>query len=464
MNGPWSDWSMIDTWIVVTAALAAMACALPGTFLLLRRESLMGDALSHATLPGIVLAFLALHTAENAGWLSANGFAAWRHPALFIGAACSGVLCGLLAEQLQRWGRMEPSAALGVVYTSLFALGLLLIRTAADQAHIDPGCVLYGNLEMVMTDTVGRTGIPRATVVNAAMLAINATLLLVFYKELKLCTFDRDLARSLGIPADRMHLALIAVTGATVVAAFDSVGSILVIAMLVAPPATALLLSDRLTGVLIGALIVAVVTACGGHLTALATPFVVEFVFRSSTTSSVSTAGMMAVVSGALFLLVWCLSPRYGLVKQWLDQAHLRQRILSEDVLGVLYRLEELRPDVVPGADRSSLAATLSVAPWRLWRALSRLAQHGWIASGGQGVILTNDGRTAARGLVRSHRLWESYLAKHFVVPDQRLHQLAEAAEHFVGPQIQQALAEELEQPVRDPHGAKIPPADASTR
>jgi Mn-dependent DtxR family transcriptional regulator len=95
---------------------------------------------------------------------------------------------------------------------------------------------------------------------------------------------------------------------------------------------------------------------------------------------------------------------------------------------------------------------------------LSRLTKRGSIAAGGQGVVLTNDGRTAARALVRSHRLWESYLAKHFILPDRRLHTLAEAAEHFVGPQIQQALAEELEQPVHDPHGAKIPPADGSTR
>ncbi len=462
MNVFWSDWSAIDTWIVITAALAAMACALPGTFLLLRRESLMGDALSHATLPGMVLAYLALNAVTQAGWLTPAGMTAWRHPALFLGAAISGVLCGLLAELLQRWGRMEPSAALGVVFTSLFALGLLMIRTWADQAHIDPGCVLYGNLEMVIADPIGKSGIPRAVVINGAMLTVNATLLLLFYKEIKLCTFDRDLARSLGIPADRVHLMLLAMTGATVVAAFESVGSILVIAMLVAPPATALLLSDRLGGVLSGALIVAAVTAFGGHLAALAIPVILHRWAGAAEASSVSTAGMMAVVAGGLFLTTWFLSPRYGLLRQGLDQARLRQRILSEDILGVLYRLEELRPAAIPGADNASLAATLSVTPWRLWRALSRLTQRGWIAMGGQGVVLTEDGRTAARDLVRSHRLWESYLAKHFIIPDQRLHRLAEAAEHFVGPKIQEALAEELEQPVRDPHGATIPPSTAS--
>lgn len=463
MNVFWSDWSAIDTWIVITAALAAMACALPGTFLLLRRESLMGDALSHATLPGIVLAFLTLHAAEHAGWLTPSGLAAWRHPALFIGAAISGVMCGLLAELLQRWGRMEPSAALGVVFTSLFALGLLLIRTWADQAHIDPCCVLYGNLEMVIADPIGQTGIPRAVAINGGMLAVNAVLLLLFYKEIKLCTFDRDLARSLGIPADLVHLMLLAMTGATVVAAFESVGSILVIAMLVAPPATALLLSDRLGGVLIGALVIAAITAGGGHLAALALPVMLHRWAGAAEASSVSTAGMMAVVAGGLFLLTWFCSPRYGLLRQGLDQARLRRRILSEDILGVLYRLEELRPHAVPGADNASLAATLSVVPWRLWRAVTDLTKRGWIAAGVQGVVLTPSGRTAARDLVRSHRLWESYLAKHFVLPDRRLHQLAEAAEHFVGPKIQEALAEELEQPVRDPHGATIPPSTSAS-
>lgn len=462
MSFMWFDWSAIDTWIVMTAALAAMACALPGTFLLLRRESLMGDALSHATLPGMVLAFLLLNGAEHAGWLSAGSLAAWRHPALFIGAAISGVFCGLLAELLQRWGRMEPSAALGVVFTSLFALGLLLIRTWADQAHIDPGCVLYGNLELVIADPFGRTGIPRAVIVNGGMFVVNAVLLLLFYKELKLCTFDRDLAISLGIPADRVHLLLLAITGATVVAAFESVGSILVIAMLVAPPATALLLSDRLQNVLIGAVIIGAVTALTGHLTALAVPEVLHRWGGATSASSVSTAGMMAVVAGGLFLAAWFLSPRYGLLRQWVDQDRLRRRILSEDILGVLYRLEELRPAAVPGADRASLAATLSVVPWRLGQALRSLARQGWVASGGQGVVLTVEGRTAARDLVRSHRLWESYLAKHFLFPDRRLHELAEAAEHFVGPQIQEALAEELEQPVRDPHGATIPPSSTA--
>ena len=160
-----AGWQRFDTWIAITGALAAMACALPGTWLLLRRQSLLGDALSHAVLPGIVVAFLAMNWLEQPDHVAsainepaseaaiarsvADDLArvARRQGVLFLGAAVSGVIAALLTELIQRWGRLERSAALGVVFTSMFALGLLLIRLFANRAHIDSDCVLYGNLE-----------------------------------------------------------------------------------------------------------------------------------------------------------------------------------------------------------------------------------------------------------------------------------------------------------------------------
>lgn len=450
-----ADWAALDTWIVVIAALTALACALPGTFLVLRRESLMGDALSHATLPGIVLAYVIHRAFEESGWLSADFAETVRPASLFFGAACTSVLCGVLTTGLQRWGRLEPSAALGVVYTTFFAMGLLLIRAWADRAHIDPSCVLYGNLELAAIETWGGTGIPTAALVSGGMLLINGVLLAVFYKELLLSTFDPDQARALGIPADRVHLALLAITGGTVVAAFESVGSILVMAMLIGPPATALLFSDRLVNVLLGAAATAILTAVLGHTAALTLPAC--FVTTGTVVPSVSTAGMMAVVGGALFLLAAVVSPKYGYVRQIWNRSRLRSRILMEDVLGVLYRLEELRPDAPHEADLAGLAGTLNVAPWRLWLADRRLQRRGWIVAAGASIALTDDGRTEARQLVRAHRLWEVYLAKHFELPDRRLHALAADAEHFVDRALQGALDAELDQPQRDPHGAAIP-------
>jgi manganese/zinc/iron transport system permease protein len=452
-----SDWTMLDTWLAVTAALAAMSCALPGTLLLLRRQSLLGDALSHATLPGMVFAFVALHWIHKQGWISLDSLDAIRPLVLFVGAALTGVGCGLLAELLKRWGRLDPTAALGVVYTSLFALGLLLIRAVADQAHIDAGCVLYGNLETVVTDTVNSWGLPRAAVNNGIVLLLNAGLLVLCFKELQLCTFDSDLARALGFPAGWIHLALLAATGATVVAAFESVGSILVIAMLIVPPATAVLLSDRLAGVLVWSLIAGALSAFLGHAAALIVPRYLQWVFHLPQPGEVSTSGMMAVVSGGLFLLAWIAAPRHGWLRQLANRVQLQVRILAEDVVGVMYRLDELHALPAGGVGVASLSSTLSASWWRVRLAIAYLERKAWIDRRESGFGLTEHGRDRGRELIRSHRLWEAYLAKHFALPDRALHYAAEQAEHFLNAPQREQIAAELEQPGRDPHGREIP-------
>src|SRR3989304_4653231 len=149
-----SDWGRLDTWIVVTGALAAMACALPGNYLVLRRQSMMGDALSHTVLLGLVGAFLLMHALRANEWISPATYAATRHTAMFTGAVLAGVLTALLTEGVRKLGRIESTASLGVVFTTLFALGLLLIRWKADSVDIDPGCVLYGTIETVVMDTI----------------------------------------------------------------------------------------------------------------------------------------------------------------------------------------------------------------------------------------------------------------------------------------------------------------------
>jgi manganese/zinc/iron transport system permease protein len=452
-----SDWTSLDTWIALTAALAAMSCALPGTLLLLRRQSLLGDALSHATLPGIVLAFLALHEVQDLGWITREAALAVRPAVLFAGAAITGIGCGVLSELVRRWGRLEPTAALGVVYTTFFAFGLLLIRAVADKAHLDAGCVLYGNLETVVTDTVTSFGLPRAAVMNGAVLLANGLLLVLCFKELQLCTFDADLAQALGYSADWIHVALLAATGATIVAAFESVGSILVIAMLIVPPATAVLLSDRLSGVLFWAIAMAALSAVGGHAAALIVPTYLQRLFGLPQPGEVSTAGMMAVVSGGIFLTAWLLAPKHGWIRHVIQRLQLQVRIVAEDILGVLYRLEELGAATAGGVSAANLAGTLQSARWRIWAGLRYLRQKHWIAREGVNVALTDLGRDRGRELVRSHRLWEAYLAKHFALPNRSLHAAAEQAEHFLNAPQRDELAAELQQPAHDPHGRDIP-------
>lgn len=454
-------WFDLDSWIVITASLAAIACSIPGSFLILRRQSMMGDALTHTVLPGIVAAFLLSHYLKSSGWIATSdagthtAFDATSYAMMFAGAVLIGGLTAVLTEWVHRQGRVESSAALGVVYTSMFAVGLLMIRLAADSVHIDPDCVLYGNIETVWT---GPGHVPRAARIGLGVLLLNATLVICFFKELRISTFDPALATSLGINATWIHYALMAVTAVTAVAAFESVGNILVVAMLIVPPATAHLLTDRLWVMLVLAGITAALSAAIGHALALTLPPLLMAPFADQPLLKgvniedldASTSGMMAVTSGGLFLMALLLGPRHGLLVRLGHRLRLAVRIAAEDLLGVLYRQGESTPR--PGlAYPSGHASRIQrFAAWRLRR-------RGLVTGPSADPALTDAGRDAARQLVRAHRLWESYMARYFDVPGDHLHEAAHRVEHFLDPELRDQLADELDGPQTDPHGSDIP-------
>src|SRR5687768_3645053 len=297
----------LDGWIVAAGILCAMSCALLGNFLVLRKMSMMGDAISHAVLPGLAIAFLVTHSRESLP--------------MFIGAAIVGVLTALFTQWINRFGRVEESASMGVVFTSLFAIGLILIVRAADHVDLDPGCVLYGAIEMVPLDVRNVFGfqVPRAVVTLAIVFAANLLFVLLFYKELKISSFDPELATTLGMNATVMHYLLMTFTAITTVAAFESVGSILVVAMLIVPAAAAHLLTDRLASMIVVSLVLAVLSALGGHVAALTVPTWFGF-------SDTSTAGMMAVVAGVLFTVAMLAAPRHGVISKLVHRAMLTLR------------------------------------------------------------------------------------------------------------------------------------------
>jgi len=317
-------WTSFDTWIVVVGALCAVACALPGAFLVLRKMSMMGDAISHAVLPGLAVAFLVTGSRASVG--------------MFVGAAIVGVLTAVFTQWVSRFGNVDRGAAMGIVFTTLFAIGLLLIVRAADHVDLDPGCVLYGAIELTPLDTVSFLGrdtlppatrgelgvdtildtapflglqIPRAALVLGGVLLTNLLVITLLFKELRLSAFDPALADTLGFPSRLLHYLLMTLVAVTTVASFEAVGSIIVIAMLIVPPATALLLTRSLVPMIGLASLVAIASAALGHLGALTVPR--WFGFESTTSS-----GMMAAAAGLLFLLAWLFSPTDGLLPRWL--------------------------------------------------------------------------------------------------------------------------------------------------
>ena len=229
------------------------------------------------------------------------------------------------------------------------------------------------------------------------------------------------------------------------------------IAMLVVPSACGVLLSQRLPMVLVWSAVVGTTAAVLGHVAALTVPAGVRWLLEWPDLGEASTSGMMAVVSGMLFFGCWLFAPRVGVLSTWLDRRQLQQRILIEDILGAMYRLDEIFPDSQQAPKVSDLATLLGRSPDQVQNGARALAQSGDLDARDGGFVLTPAGKNRGQSLVRSHRLWESYLARHFQFEAPRLHESAERVEHFLGPQLREELAEELEQPGRDPHGSTIP-------
>ncbi|WP_111732945.1 metal ABC transporter permease [Roseovarius amoyensis] len=270
---------------------AAIACALPGNFLLLRRQALIGDAISHVVLPGIVLAFLVT-----------GAVSAWP---MMLGAGFAAVLAVVLIETIRRVGRIEPGAAMGVVFTAMFAGGVLLLEQSdTSSVHLDVQHALYGSLESLiwldglgwasLLDPQALRGLPPELPRIALTLIFVSAFTALFWRPLKISTFDEGFARTLGLPTGLIGLALVIVAAIAAVAAFDAVGSIIVIAMFICPPAAARMMTNRLEAQIGWSVGFATLSAVLGYVLAGYGPLWLGYA------NAVSAAGMIATVSGLL--------------------------------------------------------------------------------------------------------------------------------------------------------------------
>ena len=286
---------------ILIGVLASCACALPGNFLLLRRQSLIGDAISHVALPGIVVAFLLT------GRLAAGP--------MLAGAAGAAIIAVGLIELIRRLGRIEPGAAMGVVFTTLFAIGVLLLEQSdTSKVHLDVEHALYGNLESLiwlrgtswaaLTDPEALAALPPQLARLGLVLLAMAAFTLVLWKELVIGTFDAGFAASVGARPGLVGFGLVFMVAVAAVAAFDAVGSIIVIAMFICPPAAARMMTDRLGTQVWWSLGFASLAAVLGYVLAGYGPLWL------GGQHSVSAAGMIAVVSGLILGLAALFGPR----------------------------------------------------------------------------------------------------------------------------------------------------------
>jgi len=289
--------------IQLIACLVAVACAIPGTFLVLRKMAMISDAISHSILPGIVIGFFITQDLNS--------------PLLILLAAITGVITVTLVEYVQKTGLVKEDTAIGLVFPLLFSIGVILIAKNANDVHLDVDAVLLGELAFAPFDRlfIGGTDVgPKSLWIIGIILIVTISLLIAFFKELKISTFDAGLSASLGFSPMLIHYGLMTVSSVTTVGAFDAVGAILVVALMIAPAAAAYLLTTDLKKLLALAILFGIFSALSGYW------------FAHWLDASI--AGSITTMLGVLFLMVYLFAPSKGLIAVMYREKQQRIEVL----------------------------------------------------------------------------------------------------------------------------------------
>lgn len=356
--------------IQLIAVVVAAACALPGAFLVLRGMAMMSDAISHTVLLGIVLSFLVVRDLDS--------------PLLILGAALVGLLTVSLTELLHRTRLVKQDAAIGLVFPALFSIAVILISRFARGVHLDNDAVLLGELAFAPFDrtTVLGLDLPHSLVVMSIILLVNIAFIALFYKELKLATFDAGLAAALGFSPVLVHYGLMALVSVTAVGAFDAVGSILVVALMVAPAAAAYLLTDRLERMLGLSVLIGAGGAVGGYWMARAL--------------DANIAGSIATMIGILFLLAFLLAPQRGVLAGARRRARQRWEF-AQSMLAIHLLQHEDKPEAETENRVEHLQEHMRWDAEFARGVLRRAQENELVVRQNGNLLLTERGREAAR-------------------------------------------------------------------
>lgn len=361
----------INILTAIIAIVTASACALPGVFLVLRRMTLMSDAISHAILPGIVLAFFLTHSVSS--------------PLLILAATATGILTVIFVELLQKTKLLKEDAAIGLTFPALFSIGVILISRYSKNIHLDIDAVLLGELAIAPLNQLvinGKEIGPISLYVMCFMLVLNVVFIVVFYKELKLATFDASLAATLGFAPTLIHYGLMTLVSMTTVGAFDAVGSILVVALIVGPPATAYLMTDSLTRMLILSVVIGSVNAVSGYWLSILL--------------DVSIAGTIASVTLLIFVLVFLIVPNRGLIS--IANRHVRQKWEFAQTMLVIHLFNhEGLPEAKEESEIAHLHEHLQWEPSFATRVVNNALNNRYVLQESSQLMLTERGRMKAQ-------------------------------------------------------------------
>jgi ABC-type Mn2+/Zn2+ transport system permease subunit/Mn-dependent DtxR family transcriptional regulator len=399
---------------LLASGLVGILCGVLGCFIVLRNMALIGDALSHAILPGVVAGFM---------------IAGHSVLAFFVGSVVAGVIAAVLITWLQRNVRTKDDAAIGIVFSAMFALGIMGISwlTRREGVHLDMKDFLFGNVLGIADQDLWLTGL---------ITAYSILCVTMFYRYFFITTFQSVVARTIGISSSTIHYFLMLLLSFAVVASLQSVGVILVVAMLIIPASTAYLLTNKLGKMLVIAAIVGVMSTTIGLLLAI--------VFETT------PGPAMTLVGAFLYAMAIAFSPNRAF-----RSSQKQRSVKSEDVLKAIAHLHEQKK-----LTYGSVSQKLGIPQAQVDKALARLTKEGLITKHKDKIELTPQGIEKAYQIIRAHRLWESYLVKEMGMDRSQIHANAEDLEHRLPESFLQEIEEHLDNPKFDPHGSPIPQRD----
>ncbi|MGA1665364.1 MAG: metal ABC transporter permease [Bacteroidia bacterium] len=402
------------------AIMAGTACALLGCFMVLRNMALIGDALSHAILPGVVVGFM---------------IAGHSLLAFFVGSVMAGLFAAVLIAWLQNRGGARNDAAIGIVFSAMFALGVIGISTLTrrEGVHLDMKDFLFGNVLGIGQDDL---------VLSALVLVFDVFCIGVFLPYFFASAFQADVAQTMGIPTRILHYFTVWMLSLTVVASLQSVGVILVVSMLIVPASTALIMSHKLQKVLLWAMGLGAFSSASGLM--------------ASVYWDTAPGPAITLTATFLYLIVLVGHPQRGLWPQKMRKALRIWQHWAEDFIKALHR----NPDY----NNKQIQDELGWSPKILYLSLLYCRNKGWILTDSKNKsqsALTPTGLQKALNMVRAHRLWESYLAQKQGFEPHQLHWLAEKDEHVLPQEFLDQIDQRLGFPDLDPHGSPIPRNEA---
>lgn len=400
---------------LAASSMVGIMCGVLGCFIVLRQMSMIGDALSHAILPGVVIAFV---------------FLGYNVAGFFLGAVLAGIITAVGIAWAQQNVKTKSDAAIGIVFTAMFAIGVIGISWISknEGVHLDLKDFLFGNVLGVSNEDLW---------ITLAVSLYVVLMVIIFYRHLFITSFQPTIAQAMGIPTRFVHYMIMILLSFSVVAALQTVGVILVVAMLITPASSAILWSNNLRKIL-------VISAFMGLLSAFI-GLILAIIFNTT------PGPAMAVVATFIYIFSALVAPSKGILARRFRKKKLNRRILMEDSIKYIFRHAG---DVI---DLERLASSLDISKRRARRLIRFLSDNKLIKSTAPPFQLTAKGDVLALKLIRAHRLWETYLVDEMGMDPEQIHEDAENYEHYLSDELLDEVDELLGSPSTDPHGSPIP-------